>query len=136
MKNTKAKTGSGNALVLIVLALASFPVVGKTRGQDASFNRHGPAFGFNSEPIRLSVSVPTVEQVQLALRHRGYYKGEIDGFLGESTQIAIQMFYVDQCYPAAPVVTRWLLARLGIGSEGKSPVSTPSSRQTRYPPID
>jgi peptidoglycan hydrolase-like protein with peptidoglycan-binding domain len=139
MRNTKAKAASGNVLVLVllvILAWASLPMAGIARDQEPPYIRRGPEFGFNSEPVRLSLSVPIVEQVQRALRHAGYYHGDIDGFMGENTQIAIQIFYVDHCYRAAPVITRWLLAQLGIGSEGKSPVSTPSLRQTRYPAID
>ena len=120
MKKTKAKIGSGDALVLVILALASFPAAGRAHDQDAQFNRQGPSFGIFSEPVLLSLRVSIVEQVQHALRERGYYKGEIDGFMGENTQIAIQTFYVDHCYRVAPVITRWLLAQLGVGSDGKS----------------
>ena len=88
-----------------------------------------------SEPVLLSLRVSVVEQVQQALRERGYYKGEIDGFMGENTQIAIQNFYVDHCYRVAPLITRWLLAQLGVGSDGKSAMSK-SSRHVPNPAID
>jgi len=136
MKKTKAKAGSVDALVFFILALACFPVAGRAREHDIQYYRKGPEYGVNSESIVLSMRVPIVQQVQLALRQRGYYKGEIDGFMGDNTQIAIQAFYVDQCHPAAPVITRWLLARLGIGSEGKAALSTRSIRQVRRPEID
>jgi hypothetical protein len=130
MKSTKAKAGSVHALVLILLALAGFPVASIALDQNTRFNQRGAAYGVYSEPIRLSLRTPIVEQVQLALRQRGYYSGEIDGFMGENTQISIQEFYVDNCYRVAPLITRWLLVRLGIGSEGKSAL------QRRYPAID
>ena len=130
MKSTKAKAGSGDALVLILLALAGFPVASIAMDQNTRFNQRGAEYGVYSEPIRLSLRTPIVEQVQLALRQRGYYSGEIDGFMGENTQISIQKFYVDNCYRVAPLITRWLLVRLGIGSEGKSAL------QRRYPAID
>ena len=134
MKNTKAKIGSGDALVLIIMALASFPAVARAHDQD-QFNRKGPSFGIFSEPVMLSLRVSTVRQVQYALRERGYYKGEIDGFMGDNTQIAIQTFYVDHCHPVAPVITRWLLAQLGPGSDGKSALIR-NSRHGQYPAID
>jgi hypothetical protein len=130
MKSTKAKAGSGDALVLILLALAGFPVASMALDQNTRFNQRGAEYGVYSEPIRLSLRTPIVEQVQLALRQRGYYSGEIDGFMGENTQISIQKFYVDNCYRVAPLITRWLLVRLGIGSEGKSAL------EKRYPAID
>jgi hypothetical protein len=136
MKNTKAKTGSGAALIIIILALASFPVAGRANEQDMQYNRQGPEFRTTSEAVVLSLRAPVVEQVQLALRQRGYYRGEVDGFMGDSTQIAIQMFYVDNCHRVAPLITRWLLAHLAIGSEGKSALSTGSLRQVRHPAVD
>jgi Putative peptidoglycan binding domain len=130
MKSTKAKAGSGDALVLILLALAGLPVASLALDQNTRFYQRGAEYGVYSEPIRLSLRTPIVEQVQLALRQRGYYSGEIDGFMGENTQISIQKFYVDNCYRVAPLITRWLLVRLGIGSEGKSAL------QRHYPAID
>src|SRR5260370_27581920 len=117
MKSTKPKAGSGEALVLIFLARANFPVASIARDQNTGSYQRGAEYGVYSEPIRLSLRTPLVEQVQLALRQRGYYSGEIDGFMGENTQISIQKFYVDNCYRVAPLITRWLLVRLGIGSK-------------------
>ena len=134
MKSTKAR--AGDILFLILLALVSFPVAGVAFDQHIQYGRRGAEFGVYSEPVRLSLSTPIVEQVQLALRQRGYYRGEIDGFMGDNTQIAIQMFYVDNCHRVAPVITRWLLARLGIGSEGKSALRPRGLRQAPYPAID
>jgi len=76
MKNTKAKAGSVGAFVLIFLALASFPAAGRARDQDIQYYQKGPEYGVYSESVVLSMRVPIVEQVQLALRQRGYYKGE------------------------------------------------------------
>ena len=136
MKSTKTRAGSVDALVLILLVLLSFPVASMAFDQQVQERRRGPEYNVYSETIRLSLSTPIVEQVQLALRQRGYYRGEIDGFMGENTQISIQEFCVDNCYRAAPVITRWLLVRLGIGSDGKSALSARSLRQARYPAID
>lgn len=136
MKSTKAKAGSSDALVIIFLALASFPVASMAFDQHSQYYQRGADYKVDSEPIRLSLSTHIVEQVQLALRQRGYYRGEIDGFMGDNTQIAIQLFYVDNCYRVAPLVTSWLLVRLGIGSDGKSTLRARSMRQERYPAID
>ena len=136
MKITKARASSGDTLVLIFLALASFPVAAIAFDQPVPYYQRGAEYNVYSEPIRLSLSTHIVEQVQLALRQRGYYRGEIDGFMGENTQISIQGFYVDNCHPSAPLITRWLLVRLGIGSEGKSALRARGLRQERYPAID
>ena len=92
MKSTNARAGSGDTLVLIFLALASFPVAGIAFDQRTPYYRRGVEYNVYSEPIRLSLSTHIVAQVQLALRQRGYYRGAIDGFMGDNTQIAIQMF--------------------------------------------
>jgi hypothetical protein len=134
MKSTKAKTG--DTLVLILLVLANFPAASMAREPSTPRYRRGAEYDVYSEPITLSLRESVVEQVQLALRQRGYYRGEIDGFMGENTQIAIQLFYVDNCYRVAPLITRWLLVRLGIISDGKSVLSPRSLRQERYPAID
>jgi peptidoglycan hydrolase-like protein with peptidoglycan-binding domain len=134
MKSTKAR--AGDILVLILLTLASFPVASVAFDQHIQYDQRGAEYSVYSEPIRLSLSTPIVEQVQLALRLRGYYRGEISGFMGDNTQRAIQRFYVDNCHRAAPLVTRWLLVRLGIGSEGKSALRPRGLRQARYPAID
>ncbi len=136
MKSTKARAGSGDALVLIFLVLASFPVAGIAFDQRIPYYQRGAEYNVYSEPVRLSLSTHIVEQVQLALRQRGYYRGEIDGFMGDNTQIAIQMFYLDNCYRVAPLVTSWLLVRLGIGWDGKSTLNARSLRQARHPAID
>jgi peptidoglycan hydrolase-like protein with peptidoglycan-binding domain len=133
MKNKKAKAGSVDTLLLTILALASWPLAGGAHEQSIQPFQRGPQFSTTSEPVLLSLNIPTVEQVQLALRQRGYYRGEIDGFMGENTQIAIQIFYVDHCHQAAPVITRWLLAQLGIGSDGKSALSHRTLRQGQKP---
>jgi hypothetical protein len=55
-----------------------------------------------------------VRRVQIALQDRGYYQGRLDGFLGQDTANAIQMFQVDHCMRAIPVVDRPLLVSLGL----------------------
>jgi peptidoglycan hydrolase-like protein with peptidoglycan-binding domain len=132
------------ALALIVLVLASVPVPGRAVDQSVGSRsratdldcQHGAQYSVNSEAVRLSLSVPIVEQVQLALRRRGYYTGPINGFLGENTQIAIQKFQVCHCCVVAPLVTRWVLVALGIGSEGKSAVSARGLPNGEVPAID
>ena len=134
MENTKTKTVSAGALVLMV-ALASLPVAGKAGDQSVWSSSHatnircqpGVQYSINSEAVRLSLRDPIVVQVQLALRRRGYYKGEITGFMGDNTQRAIELFQVSRCCTTAPLITRWVLAALGIGSEGKSVFSGRSS---------
>jgi peptidoglycan hydrolase-like protein with peptidoglycan-binding domain len=133
MKNRNVKTVSAGALVLMI-ALAILPVAGQaeqsvwSRSRPTSL-RCQPAvqYSINSEAVRLSLRDPIVVQVQLALRRRGYYKGEITGFMGDNTQRAIELFQVSHCCTAAPLITRWVLAALGIGSEGKAVFSGRSS---------
>ncbi len=43
-----------------------------------------------------------------------YDTGPITGFIGQKTQIAIQMFEVDHCYPVKPEINRRLLIWLRI----------------------
>ena len=145
MKNkTKAKTGSASALVLFVLAVASLLVPGRagdqpvgTRSRATDLDcQHGAQYRSNSEAVRLSLSDPIVTQVQLALRHRGYYAGPINGFLGQNTQIAIQKFEVCHRCVVAPLVTRWVLVALGIGSDGKSAASARGLSNGEVPAID
>jgi len=143
-KKTKAKTDLASALVLMLLALASLPVPGRAGEQPVGSRsratgldcQHGAQYSVNSEAVRLSLSVPIVEQVQLALRRRGYYTGSVNGFLGQNTQIAIQKFQVCHCCAVAPLVTRWVLVALGIGSEGKSALSARDLPNGQVPGID
>jgi peptidoglycan hydrolase-like protein with peptidoglycan-binding domain len=132
------------ALALIVLALASLPVPGRagdqpvgsrSRATDLDCQR-GVQYSVNSEAVRLSLSDPIVKQVQLALRQRGFYTGPIDGFLGQNTQIAIEKFQVFHCCAVAPLVTRWVLVALGIGSDGKSALSARDLPNGEVPAID
>jgi peptidoglycan hydrolase-like protein with peptidoglycan-binding domain len=132
------------ALALIVVALASLAV--PARAGDRSVGSHsratdldcqyGAQYRINSEAVRLSLSDPIVKQVQLALRQRGYYTGPINGFLGQNTQIAIQNFQVFHRCAVAPLVTRWVLVALGIGSDGKSAVSARGLPNGEVPAID
>jgi Putative peptidoglycan binding domain len=55
-----------------------------------------------------------VRRVQIALRDRGYYRGSADGYLGQETANAIELFQVDHCLRAKPVIDRPLLAWLRI----------------------
>jgi peptidoglycan hydrolase-like protein with peptidoglycan-binding domain len=143
MKYTNVKTVSAGALVLMV-ALASLPVAGKAGDRSvwsssrATSFRCQPAvqYSINSEAVRLSLRDPVVVQVQLALRRRGYYNGEITGFMGDNTQRAIELFQVCHCCTAAPLITRWVLAALGIGSEGKTIFSGRSSGSRQSGVID
>jgi peptidoglycan hydrolase-like protein with peptidoglycan-binding domain len=143
MKNTKTKTVLAGALVLTV-ALAGFPVAGKAGDQPVGWRSRatslecqtGTQYRINSEAVRLTLRDHIVAQVQLALRQRGYYKGEITGFMGDETQRAIQLFQVCHCFAAAPLINRCVLAALGIGSEGKAVFSGRSSGQRFYPAID
>jgi peptidoglycan hydrolase-like protein with peptidoglycan-binding domain len=75
-------------------------------------------------------------RVQLALRQRGYYTGPINGFLGQNTQIAIQKFEICHRCVVAPLVTRWVLVALGIGSGGKSAASAQGLPNEQVPAMD
>ena len=96
MKITKARASSGDTLVLIFLALASFPVAAIAFDQPTPYYRRGAEYPVYSEPIRLSLSTHIVEQVQLALRQRGYYRGEIDGF--SNVTIEARLFAAERIF--------------------------------------
>jgi peptidoglycan hydrolase-like protein with peptidoglycan-binding domain len=132
------------ALALVLLVLASVPVPGRAGDQSVGTRyratgldcQHGVQYRINSEAIRLSLSDPIVAQVQLALRRRGYYAGPINGFLGQNTQIAIQKFQISQCCAVAPLINRWVLVGLRIGSEGKSAETARDLPNGQVPAID
>jgi peptidoglycan hydrolase-like protein with peptidoglycan-binding domain len=64
-----------------------------------------------------------VRKVQIALRNRGYYHDLVDGYLGESTGIAIQRFQIDHSVRVIPLLDPSLLVSLGIQSNSNlSPV--------------
>lgn len=67
----------------------------------------GRPAAYNFEPA-------IVRKVQIALRNRGYYHGLLDGYLGESTGIAIQNFQIDHCIRVIPLLDPSLLVSLGI----------------------
>jgi hypothetical protein len=97
-------------IMLIEVALTCVPAAA------SSHEQYAPYFGAsaNSEAAILSTSDRVVTQVQVKLRSLGYDTGHTPGLLGEKTQIAIQMFEVDHCYPVRPEIHRRLLIWLGI----------------------
>ena len=58
----------------------------------------------------------TVRKTQIALRHRGYYDGVADGYIGQHTANAIQRYQLDHCLRVKPITNRPLLRSLGIAS--------------------
>ena len=58
-----------------------------------------------------------VRKVQVALRHRGYYHGLVDAYLGEETGIAIQRYQIDHSIRVIPLLDPSLLISLGIARE-------------------
>jgi len=119
-------TGRFSGLALTVFVFASL------LASDTAGNLYAQQYSFNSPAVLFSVRPPVVKQVQIALRHRGYYAGAVDGFVGYATQIAIQRFQLDHCQRVAPLITRQLLVSLGIEREGKST----ASRVGRPPTVD
>jgi hypothetical protein len=55
-----------------------------------------------------------VRKVQIALRDRGYYHALEDGYLGQATGIAIQMYQIDHHIRVIPLLDPSLLISLGI----------------------
>jgi hypothetical protein len=101
------------ALILLILgevSLASVPAAVYPHDQYAQYS----AARANSDAAMLSNSDRVVRRVQITLRQLGYDTGPITAFMGEKTQIAIQMFEVDHCYPVRPEINRRLLIWLGI----------------------
>jgi peptidoglycan hydrolase-like protein with peptidoglycan-binding domain len=115
-KSARMKTGllstliASPALALVSLSLAILMTLGSWGNLYAA----GPEYGTSSVPVLLSQRDAVVERVQRALRQRGYYAHAIDGFLGQYTGEAIQLFEVDHCLRTAPLITRRLLISLGI----------------------
>jgi hypothetical protein len=89
-------------LVGVVVSLGAF-----TEGQLAATERSA-VYPLNPAIVR---------RVQIALRNRGYYHGLVDGYLGESTGIAIQRFQIDHCIRVIPLLDPSLLVSLGITRE-------------------
>jgi hypothetical protein len=92
-------------LILTELALACVPAAASPHDKYAQYSEASA----NSGAAILSTSDRVVKQVQVTLRGLGYYTGPITGFMGPKTQIAIQMFEVDHCYPVKPEINRRLL---------------------------
>ncbi|HYY28336.1 MAG TPA: peptidoglycan-binding protein [Chthoniobacterales bacterium] len=69
-----------------------------------------PLLGYGNYPHDPAL----VSRVQIALRDRGYYSGNIDGFLGQETANAIELFQVEHCLRAKPVIDRPLLLWLRL----------------------
>jgi len=93
------------ALILVELALACVPAVASSPDKYAQYSEARA----NSDAAILSSTDRVVKQVQITLRGLGYDTGPITGFIGQKTQIAIQMFEVDHCYPVKPEINRHLL---------------------------
>ncbi|MBV9392768.1 MAG: peptidoglycan-binding protein [Verrucomicrobia bacterium] len=55
-----------------------------------------------------------VRAIQHALRLRGYYPGDTDGYLGPSTQSAIESFQLANRHAVTGQPDQWLLTALGI----------------------
>jgi len=94
-------------------------LAGSSRAAREENRPHGkyaqnPEASANSGAAILSTSARVVKQVPVTIRGLGYDTGPITGFLGEKTQIAIQMFELDHCYPVGPEINRRLLIWLGI----------------------
>jgi hypothetical protein len=64
--------------------------------------------------VMYSANPGTVRAVQSALQIRHYYTGATDGFFGQATGDAIQLFQMDNCLQVKPVISRSLLIALGI----------------------
>jgi peptidoglycan hydrolase-like protein with peptidoglycan-binding domain len=69
------------------------------------------------ESVAYHANPAIVRKVQITLRNRGYYHGLVDGYLGEATGIAIQLFQIDHCIRAIPLLDPSLLVALGIAGE-------------------
>jgi peptidoglycan hydrolase-like protein with peptidoglycan-binding domain len=56
----------------------------------------------------------TIRAVQSSLRQRHYYHGQLDGFFGQATAVAIERFQMDHDLYVKGVIDRQLLLALGI----------------------
>jgi hypothetical protein len=69
------------------------------------------------QSIAYHANPPIVRKVQIALRNRGYYHENVDGYLGGATGIAIQRYQIDHCIRVIPLLDPSLLISLGIARE-------------------
>jgi hypothetical protein len=97
-------------LILIELALACVPAAASSHTKYARYSEASE----NQDAAILSTSDRVVKQVQVTLSSLGYDTGPHTGFMGEKTQIAIQLFEVNHCYPVRPEINRRLLIWLGM----------------------
>ena len=65
-----------------------------------------------SKSSEFLTSETAIRRVQLALRNLGYYAGDVDGFMGQKTQVAIAKFQVDHKLPVRARITHSLLVSL------------------------
>jgi Putative peptidoglycan binding domain len=56
----------------------------------------------------------TIQAVQSALRQRHYYHGQVDGFFGQATAVAIERVQIDHDLYVNGAIDRSLLLALGI----------------------
>lgn len=86
---------------------------------DPRFNRPiapNSSGGHQTPEPRILVQVENseVRAIQHALRLRGYYPGDTDGYLGPSTQQAIESFQLANRHAVTGQPDQWLLTALGI----------------------
>ncbi len=60
------------------------------------------------------VSKIPVERMQISLKERGYYRGELDGIIGTQTRSALIQFRVDNGYSKEYLVDECILGMMGI----------------------
>ena len=64
--------------------------------------------------VTSSSDTATILAVQSALRQRHYYHGQVDGFFGQATAVAIERFQMDHDLYVKGVIDRQLVLALGI----------------------
>jgi peptidoglycan hydrolase-like protein with peptidoglycan-binding domain len=69
------------------------------------------------QSVAYHANPPIVRKVQIALRNRGYYHKNVDGYLGGATGIAIQRYQIDHSIRVIPLLDPSLLISLGITRE-------------------
>jgi hypothetical protein len=76
----------------------------------------GPSFSVNiNRSYAPDYSDDLAVDVQRELRHRGYYRGSLDGDVGPGTRAAISRYQNDRGLPPTGRIDRNLLRSLGIG---------------------
>jgi peptidoglycan hydrolase-like protein with peptidoglycan-binding domain len=107
MKSKQLLNEFRNALLAATaLALVTVPMISRGDEKDSKVHMGEQSDRYSYHDHHL------VKQIQTALRRLGYYRGPIDGFASQETQVAIAGFQIDHKLPVRLQISRPLLLSL------------------------